>query len=292
MTLRAALGPVPGSSTLLGLRVLARMLVALPALVATAVVLSRGPALSPYFTEASLPLPVDALFRLLLALGPVPGVLVLAAPLLAWPLQLFVTAGAIDRFARPRAQRRSMIRVCGESLLLHLGPLLRVSLLGLLALVIGAALLALLHGEVALWAARGGASRRTVLLLLPALFSGLLLSWSLLIGAWSLAAKVLTVIDARRKVRRTAVLALRLLLDFPGRGLLFFAAASGGVLALEAVVLLGWRSLDPRGMVLLALMFAWAASVLLSTFVWHWTVRAAVLVYGESPLRGSADLRD
>ena len=291
VTLRSALGPVPGSSALLGLRLLARTLVAVPALVAAALVISRGPALSPYFTGAELPLPVDELLRLLLAIGAVPLALVLAAPLLAWPLQLFVTAGAIDRFFRPRDRRRSVVRVCVDSLVLHLGPLLRVSLLGLTLLVLGVAVIALLHGEVSTSLARGGASQWVLRVILPGIFFVVALWWSALVGAWSLAAKVLTVIDARRRVLKTAVLALRLLLAFPLRGLAFFVVASGAAALVEGLVLACWRSVDPRGPVLLALMLAWVASALFATFVWHWTVRAAVLVYGESPLRGSADLK-
>lgn len=281
--LRDGLRLEPGSGRLILLRLLAHLGASLPLLL-TALVTAASAARAPYFTDVAGPLPAAHLARLPGALGGAAlGAATLLAALLFLLAEQVITAGALV-WLDPRRGRdgRGPVAVVAREGLAQLWIFLRIAAFSLLALAAGgyairAGFASLeVRGDVAGW------SGRTLVLLLPALQLLALALWAAVVGAWALCCRTLSVIDERRRVRRTALIALGVLRRHPGRALgylvgvaLCTALAGGGVLFL-------WRQQAPSGALLAAWAAAWLAVLGLQAWAWHWRLRAMLLLCARS----------
>ena len=102
-----------------------------------------------------------------------------------------------------------------------------------------------------------------------------------LIGTFAFWARVITVADSRRKLRRLPLLLLRLFARRPVSALIFQFAAIAVVLFVQAVALWSWRQSGGG----LAWLLFWAALLLVASWIWQLRIRAALIVWQREDLR-------
>lgn len=286
------LRPVPGAKRLVGLRLVVVMLAAAPALLTALIGLSSGAARQPYYTEIAGRLPIARLARLMRDLPDGYGAALGASIVLAVLADQILTGGAAALLApgRPLGDRPRVFAVVCREGLTHLWPFLRAVGLGLLLIGIGAALLRLPFKRLESVGYQKGWSGTTMTLLLPLLSVAVTALWTATVGALVFWCRLITAADGRRFVRRTALLALRVLWRYPLRSWGLFASTTLISTLLSAAVLLAWRQAEPvRGGALALLLGGWAAAMFLQALIWVWLVRAGWLLYAS---RGLADLRE
>lgn len=295
---------LPGGLRLLFWRWLILVAVSLPGVLMANGAVSEGIARSPYYTDIQGRLPLVHLQRLFSELPPTLLVMFGALAVIGLILNQALSAGALVFFQRGGRQDDgpsdgSNRTLSALSVLLHDGLPFFWSFLRIVLVAIGAGLLGVfalgklfealtLKGEVAGW------SGLTLTLQLPLLQAVLCAVWIWLVGAWAHGVKVITVLDGRRRIRRTAFVALRFCWRHPLRWVLFFAVVTFVGTASGASALFGWRQSVPR----LATSFAlWGGLAILLSFlrstIWYWVHHAGVRLYdgGEKTgdLRGATD---
>ena len=112
-----------------------------------------------------------------------------------------------------------------------------------------------------------------------------------LIGALAFWCRLVTVADGRRRVRRTLVVVLGVWRRHPLRGPLLFLGTQL-VVGLGTAAPLGlWRQHPPATVLGAVIWFAiWLCGIGLSSVVWHWLLRAGLLLYaGREELRTMPD---
>jgi hypothetical protein len=285
------LRPAPGSLRLIALRVAVLLLSSAPALIAAFAGVAGGAARRPYYTEVEGRLPIAHLVRVFqdLPTSFVPAVV--ASVVLAVLADQLLTGGALALLdpARPRGERIRVIATVWRDGLTHLWPFLRAALLGLVLSAAGIALLRLLFKRLDVAGYRSGWTGQTVMLTLPMLSLSLSLLWLAVVGAWVFWCRLITAADGRRRVRRTGLLALRVLRRHPLRALGLFVALTLASTILSGAVLVAWRQADPGSAGRAIPWFlGWLCMVLAQAFVWHWLLRAGRLLYAGGDL---ADLR-
>jgi hypothetical protein len=289
----------PGALRLVALRMIVVALASAPALVAGLAGIAMGAGRRPYYTEVGERLPMARFLRLLRDVpeGYIAALIVSIA--LAILADQVLTGGAVAVLspegsprATPAGRGRVFATVCREGLV-HLWAFLRVVALGLVIAAAGIALLRLPFKRLGDVADRSGWSGETTLVTLPFLsvLAGVL--WVAMTGAWALWCRLITAADRRRRVRRTALLALRVLLRFPLRaGGLFVVLTVTANLA-SGAVLVAWRQAEPvRGAGMIFWPGVWLAMLALQSFVWVYLLRVGTLMYASDrlgDLRGAPD---
>ncbi len=270
-----------GSLRLLVWRVLLLVVAGLPVAAVASGALEKSLAVQPYFADAAKPLPLVHLIRFCSeAPGSIWGAL-FAGVIIAWLGHQMLTAGALE-VLRPEPPKRVKVwRAIFAATAAHLWPLIRIVVVAAVVAGVGAGLLKWAggkigdHGRVADWTAQ------TVGLVLPSIRLLLTLVWFSVVGAFAHWCRVLTVADGRRRVRRTVLLVFRIWWRRPLQGPLFYVGTCLLNVALGAVVLAAWRQAS-GGVAMWAVL--WAVTVLLQAFIWHWTLRAARLLYAQPAL--------
>jgi hypothetical protein len=289
--LRAGFRLTRGSVRLILLRFGVAVLTGLPALLAGASGLSAEAAQRPYYTEVSGRIPIVHFMRLMsdLPSGFVPAAI--ASVLLSVLADQLLTAGAIALFdpEKPADERPSVLSVVGREGLVHLYPFLRILAASALLFLIGAASIrSVVHALSLSGEVRGHsvAERMVILPLVGTLATG---AWFSLVGAWVLWCRLFTVADGRRRVRRTALLALAVFGRAPLRGPVFAAALSFVAAILPGIVPVAWRLASPATSgAVFGWALAWALALLVQAFAWHALLRTGRLLLASPAF---ADLR-
>ncbi|MCA9667254.1 MAG: hypothetical protein KC503_16760 [Myxococcales bacterium] len=292
---RPALALARGALVLCGWRLLVRALLTLPLLL-SALQVSGALARRPYFADAKLPLPSVVLlhaFTKLASLLP----LVAGLALLWLVIEQLLAGGALSWLDPMRLSREavhhdtaqpSASRTLARDGLAHLFALLRVSLFVATLLFLTQRGLSLARSSIADSAELAGASGATIMLTLPLLLTLAFLLVTVVLSSLALHTRAITVADGRRRVRRTALVALRLWRRHPLRWLVP-GLVRLLLLAAGAALLFAWRQSAPRGAALAGFAAAWLGYLVLETYLWYWLLRAARLLYAG---RRAAALRD
>ncbi len=291
--LRAGLAAVPGSWTLIGLRLAVWLLGAVPLLV-TALGGARELALRPYFTDVAGKLPAAHLLRLRDTLGAELLIGLGLSLVLVVVAEQVLVGGAMAWLdpARGRQHARSVVGVIATAGLARLLVFARVvlmagALLGLGVLLLRAAFAALeIHGDPAGW------SGRSLMLTLPLAEGTTLVLWGSLVGAFAFWCRLVTVADGRQRLRRTALVVLAVWRRHPLRTAGFYLGVTLALAGLSAGVLFLWRQHPPRGAGILFWSGLWLGALVLRSFVWHWLIRAGRLLYAADHLAALRETAD
>ncbi len=277
------------AARLIATRVATIALASLPVALTTRASLEAGPGLSPWFTEVDGRLPVIHLFRLFGELGSLGPALLFAGVFAVLGNQL-LTAGALSIFLRRATDpdRPRVLRAIGRDGTAHLGAFLRMLLLGLLVSAIGASVVgqgmeAIGHiGDRRAWTAA------TTVLWLP-LISGVAVAIVIAAtGAWLLAARAFTVADGRRRVRRSALLALRACWRRPIAWVARFVVTTIALSVGSCGILFAWGQTAPGDGALAGWIALWALVLFVQASLWVWLVRESARLVDDA---GLADLR-
>ncbi|AKT36352.1 hypothetical protein [Chondromyces crocatus] len=283
------LRPPPSALRLALLRLLVVVLTSLPALISALSGLDAGAARRPHYTETAGRLPIARLVQLLRDLPDGYVAALGASVVLAVLADQLLTGAAMSLLGpRPPREPRVLAAVWRQGLT-HLWPFLRSAALGVVLMGIGATVIGLLFRRLDVIGYREGWTGETRVLVLPLLSAALTALWLASVGALVFWCRLLTAADGRRRVRRTALLALRVLWRHPFRSWGLFVSSTLVTTLLPAVVLAAWRQAEPvRGAALSLLLSGWLAALCLQALVWVWLVRAGWLLYLH---KGLLDLR-
>ncbi len=275
--LSSALRPVRGSWTLVLARFTLIVAATAPAWAKGWSLIAAGPARQPYFTDVSGPLPLPHILQMFRIVGDKVPMVALGCAALAVLLSALLTAGALAVLAPDRPARgwRSMVSHAWSEGWEHLPAFLRILVLEVITLGLGMWLIGKafdrldITGQKGLWTAY---TREVLLPLIKLLCSGAFMAT---VGAWGLHTRLLTVADERRRVRRTALLTLRLWRRRPWAGPgLFVVTTLAGVL-LSGWVLVTWRQAPPGSQAAAWMrMVTWWGVLLLLSWLWHFLLRA------------------
>lgn len=270
----------------IALRVGLLLLAVAPTMAGAWSTLAGGVARSAYLAAAPHPLPFAPLFRLWAALGSAAFSLVASGAVIGVLLQLPLFARLVEwRTAEGRGSSAA-----ASSLDRHFFSLCRVALLAALLLAGGALLIAEVAERVIASGASRGWSLHARVVVAPAIAVVSVAIWGSLVGVWATAAKVLTVIGERRVVRRTAVIAARLVVRAPSLGLFSMGVSLSSLVVLGAI-LLEWRRREPSGLALLGWVTLFITALFATGVLWHWWVVAQVRVAeGQPDLLAGADV--
>ena len=226
-----------------------------------------------HLAEQAGPLSLTATLDLLQNLPPSFLGLVAVATLTFMFVDQVLTAGALIVLdpQRPIPSRTRVLRILWDEASSHFWPFIRVLLLGLVVVALGNVAIIRVFDALGERAAVGGSNaivRFVYLLGGQALVTAI---WVAFVGGLTFWCRVLTVADQRTRVRRTAVLALRVLKRRPLRGPLLFA---GVTLAVQVVGLLVLLAISPPS----TPPIRWSAILLflvLQVFMWQGLIRQA-----------------
>jgi len=290
MAVTEALKSVPGTRRLIAARWLISILAALPGVLVAGKALGELMARRPFFSDAADPLPLVQFSTLL---GRMPGSVWAALGLglvLAWLANLLLTAGAVEILDPARSEGKVRVwRSTVDTGTRFLWQYPRVSLLALVLVVLGAALLGkgftriAEHGEVARW------SGYTLSVVLPLIRGFVVLAWASLVGVLAWWLRVLLVADGRRLLRRLLPVVPRIWWRHSVQALLLHWLLAMGSVLLAAQVLIAWRQSAGAGWAWFAL---WLAVLLLQAGIWHWRLRICRLLWAQTDaddLRTRAD---
>jgi hypothetical protein len=250
-------------------------------------------ALSPYYTEVEGRLPVIHLQRFL---GELPSSilpLLVGMAFLGLILNQIMSAGALVYFRGTEKEEDNpgLWHLLFNEGLPYFWRFMRILCIALALFLLGVFALGkffeylALRGEVAGW------SGATLMIDLPALKVSACTFWLWLVGGWAYATKVITVLDNRRRIRRTAFHSLRLCWRHPVRLMAFYALLTLLGTLTGAALLFAWRQGVPRttapfvffGVTALTLSF-------LRSAFWYWLHGAGARLYRDG--KKSSDLRD
>ncbi len=274
------LRPVPGSVQLMALRWLLFVVAALPGLAAAVAAIGQSIGNRPYFTEASDPLPMIPLIRLVDHLPGAVWAALVSTAAVAWLGNLLLTAGAVTLFGTTRGGRPRVWGTVFEAGTWSLWAYLRIALVALVLAAVGTRVIATLaerlleHGQQAYWTMRAQ-------FLLQSLRGLATLCWLTLVGLFAWWCRVIVIADERHRVRRLWTVVPRLWWRRPFSALgAHFLLALGALLA-GAGVLFAWRQ-SAGGAVVWTL--AWLAVLAGLSFLWHWRLRAGRLLWSSPEL--------
>ena len=233
---------------------------------------------SPWFTDVQGRLPLvhlTRLFRELPTVAPALGVVVLLAVL----GNQLLTAGALSIFLGQES------RLHGAR---HLAPFLRIVLFGVMASLLAAGIVSWIFEALGHLSTTRGWTASTTLVTLPALRALLLTIALAKVGAWLTCTRALTVADRRSRVRRTALLALRLCWRARLRWFARFVGSTIATTVAAGAILAAWLQSEPRGAALALWLALWILMLAVQAAVWLWLVHGAAQLV-DHPL--AADLR-
>lgn len=284
---------LPGGFRLLIFRWLLMIAVSLPWLIVAQGAVSDGIARSPYYTSVQGRLPVVHLLRLFGELPPTLILLLSIVVVVGLFFSQLLNAGALAFFDQGG---RSEVNPAVWRRLLHGGlpffwVFARILLSAFFFVLLGFWALGwafdtlLLKGEPAGW------SGLTLSLHLPLLKGLGCMCWLWLVGSWAHAAKVITVLDNRRRLRRTFFLALRFCWRHFFRLVIFFALVTFLASVSGAALLFFWRQSVPRSGAAFSLLLGGAVALsFFRSFLWYWLHHAAAILYRDGQKTG--DLRE
>lgn len=281
-----------GSIRLILFRVLVVVVSSLPALFAGLAGMASGAARRPYYTEVDGRLPLMHLARVLRELPSAFVPCVVIGVVVAVLADQLLTGGALVLVDpdRPAEEKVSVWGAVFRDGLTHLWAFLRVVGLGLLVSGVGVALIRMPFKRLDDRGYLSGWTGETMMLRLPLLATVIIVVWLATVGAWVFWSRLITVADGRRRVRRTGLLALRVLVRFPLRSWGIFVGLTLGSTLVSGAVLAAWRQAEPGSVGgAVGWMFLWLLTVLVQAFIWLWLLRAGRLLYVSERL---ADLRE
>jgi len=291
----AALRTVPGSGLFVSARLVLIVLVSAPAWAKGWSVLGAEAARQPYFTDPSGPLPLPHLLQIFALVGKAVAPWAFAGAAGAVILSAMLGAGAMTALApgRPPSSRSALVVEAWRAAWGHLSAFLRILVLELLALGLGWSFFDAGFDRLDVVGRRSLWTGFTLEVALPAAKIALSALWFSAVGAWGLHTRTLTVVDGRRTVRRTGLLALRVWMRHPWTGPVLFMAVSLASVLLSGAALLAWRQ-HPAVSVggAWARAVGWWAMLAAVAWAWHFLVRASLLLMSRpdlQPLRESPD---
>ncbi len=273
------------AARLLVARVSLIVLASLPALIATHGDLATGPGTQPWFTDVRGRLPFFHMLRFFAGLPSLVPVLLVAVGLAILGNQL-LTAGALSIFLGQDGA--GVLRRARSHGARHIGPFLRILVLSAVASAIGASIVARAIDGLGHAGASRGWTSSTLYLVLPSLRMLGVAVVLATVGAWTLCARALTVADRRSRVRRTALLALRLCWRAKLRWLGPFVGATLATTVASGAIVVAWLQSEPRGWAVGGWIALWALVLVVQAAIWLWLVHGAARLVVD-PL--AADLR-
>lgn len=253
----------------------------LPGLLAMKRHLEQSVGLRPWFQDVEMPLDMLSVKFVVAELSGGMSLLMLGA-LFVWVLQLVWLAGAVQVLDSPRYDAPRKIFANGWA---YLGRFVRITVFSILAIIAFHLALKLLFGSLATRAElEDWTVQRSVfdLNLWRALMTFTALT---LVGTFAFWARVITVADSRRRLRRLPLLLLRLFVRRPVSALIFQFATIAVVIFVQTVALWSWRQSGGG----LAWLVLWAVLLFVASWIWQLRIRAALAIWQQENLRQAKD---
>ena len=249
----------------------------LPGLLAMKRHLEQTVGLRPWFQDVEMPLDMLSLKFVAAELSGGMSLLMLGA-FIVWVLQLVWLAGAAQILDTSKNYLPRKIFANGWS---YLGRFVRIAVFSILAIIAFHLALKFLFGSLATRAELEDWSVEKSFFDLNLWRAVITFTALTLIGTFAFWARVITVADSRRKLRRLPLLLLRLFARRPVSALIFQFAAITVVLFVQAVALWSWRQSGGG----LAWLVLWAMLLLVASWIWQLRIRAALIIWQREDLR-------
>jgi hypothetical protein len=248
----------------------------LPGLVALTSHLKQTVGRRPWFEGLETPLDVLSLKFLMAELSGGMPLLILGV-LFIWVLQLVWLAGAVQILDSSKNDLPRKVFANGWS---YLGRFVRIAVFAIIAIVVFHFVIKFTFGHLSTRSELEDWTIQRSLFDLTlwrgvATFIGFTL-----IGTFAFWARVITVADGRRKLRRLPLLLLRLFVRRPVSALLIQFGTIAVVLFVQAIALWSWRQ-SAGGLTWLIL---WALLLLIASWLWQIRIRAALAVWQREDL--------
>lgn len=284
-----ALRPVRGSLRLIATRWVLAILAALPGIFAARAALDESAGRQPWFTDAPDPLPLPQLMEILGQLGPAMPVL-LAGVVVAWLVQLLITAAAVEVLDPRRAPGPVRLwRGTFDTGTRFLWIFLRISLCAVALLAACARIIGFVFEKLADRAEVAGWTATTIIFGLGISRMALLLAGAGLVGLFAWWSRVIAVGDGRRHVRRLPTMVIRVCRRWTFQGLILPWIVGAASVLVGAAVLFAWRQSPGTG---IAWFVFWLGLLLAQAYLWHWRLRTLCLIWRSTALddvRATAD---
>ena len=253
----------------------------LPGLLAMKRHLEQTIGLRPWFQDLTVPL--DMLnVKLIVAELPGGTPLLMLGAFIVWALQLVWLAGAVQILNASRFDVPRKIFANGWP---YLGRFVRIAVFSIVAIIAFLLALKFLFGSLATRAELEDWTVQQSLFDLNLWRAVMTFTALTLVGTFAFWARVITVADSRRRLRRLPVLLLRLFARRPVSALIFQFATIAIVLFVQAVALWSWRQ-SAGGLAWLVL---WAMLLLAASWIWQLRIRAALAIWQHENLREAKD---
>ena len=249
----------------------------LPGLAAMTSHLKQTVGLRPWFQDVEMPLDMLSFKFVAAELSGGISLLMLGA-FFVWVLQLVWLAGAVQVLDVSKNYLPRKVFANGWS---YLGRFVRIAVFAILAVIAFHLALKFIFGSLATRAELEDWTVQKSLFDLNLWRAGLTFTALTLIGTFAFWARIITVADSRRKLRRLPLLLLRLFARRPVSALIFQFAAIAVVLFVQAVALWSWRQSGGG----LAWLLFWAALLLVASWIWQLRIRAALIIWQREDLR-------
>jgi hypothetical protein len=201
---------------------------------------------------------------------------------LVWVLQLVWLAGAVQIFNSSRFDVPRKVFANGWP---YLGRFVRIAVVAILAIIAFHLALKFFFNSLATRAELEDWTVKQSLFDLNLWRAVMTFTALTLVGTFAFWARVITVSDSRRRLRRLPLLLLRLFVRRPVSALIFQSATIAIVLFVQAVALWSWRQSGGG----LAWLVLWAMLLLIASWIWQLRVRAALAIWQHEDLRETRD---
>ena len=253
----------------------------LPGLLAMTRHLEQTVGLRPWFQDVEMPLDILSLKFVVAELSGGISLLMLGA-FFVWVLQLVWLAGAAQILDASKNYLPRKVFANGWS---YLGRFVRIAIFSILAIIAFHLALKFVFGSLAARAELEDWTVQKSFFDLNLWRAALTFTALTLVGTFAFWARVITVADSRRKLRRLPLLLLRLFVRRPVSALIFQFAAIAIVLVVQAVALWSWRQSGGG----LAWLLSWAVLLFVASWIWQLRIRAALIIWQREDLRTVRD---
>lgn len=253
----------------------------LPGMLAMSAQLEDSIGTRPWFDGVTLPLDM---LNLRLVMGELSGtgtMLLVAGVLFIWIMQLSWQAGAMTLLDPSAKTESRKVFANGRP---FIGRFIRIAIFALVGLVVVHLVVKHFHNTLSVRAELEGWSVRQSYVSLQLWRVGALFIGLNIVGTFAFWARVITVADGRRYLRRVPRMLFRLFWRRPLAALLLQVVAISVVLIVQAAALWFWRQSSGSAWYLLL----WAALLLLASYVWQIRIQSALSVWNSDRAR---DLR-
>jgi len=268
--------PTTGTSRVVFSRWALYVVAMLPGLAAMSSHLKETVGLRPWFQDVEMPLDMLG-FKFLAAelSGGMP--LLMLGAFFVWVLQLVWLAGAVQVLDSSRYDVPRKIFANGWP---YLERFFRIAVFSILAIITFHLALKFLFGSLTTRAELEDWTVQQSLFDLNFWRAVMTFTALTLVGTFAFWARVITVADSRRKLRRLPLLLLRLFVRRPVSALIFQFAAIAVVLFVQAVALWSWRQSGGG----VAWLLLWAMLLLIVSWIWQLRIRAALATWQHENL--------